>query len=79
MDYSDNPKLWFQAIVDYAPALREAGVLHVKFGTCELILAPSTPPAVRTEPREEPPDAMSDPLTFGGRVPSYPRPGLVGD
>ena len=67
-----DPAVWFEAIVKYADAMRAAGVTHVKLEGCEISFAAVPPPAVVVDP--EPGDALSDPVTYGGRVPGYPRP-----
>ena len=60
-------------VESHAEKLRAVGVLRLRLGDLELVLAPRDAPAPKEEPKPDnrPPDPLSDPDTFGGRVPGF--------
>ena len=59
-------------MIEWAPRLREAGILSATFGECAFTFAahqpepPESPPAGEpSEPADEPSDILKDPRTYG--------------
>ena len=72
-------RLWLAVIVEFAPALRDAGVTCIKSDSYSIELTPATPQPLAREARTEPTDPMSDAVTFGGKVPGYRKMDSAGD
>jgi hypothetical protein len=60
-------------LIDRGKALRAAGVLTLTIGDMAVVFAPdqAADPAPAAKVQTERPDAMDDPDTFGGELPSF--------
>ena len=80
-----TPAQWLDLIEQRAQGLREAGVTHIELEGCLVELAPHYPeqpgPAQEQTLKEidaeieKQRNALADPETFGGWMPSFPREG----
>ena len=70
-----------ELVATHAEKLRSSGVTRLRVGEMECEFSPTLPQIQAIEPDEERApqrvnalDALSDPSTFGGRIPSFIRP-----